>query len=38
MNDEFGRMWKETFTPEFKSLLQHVPGGTEEYHENQQTE
>jgi hypothetical protein len=34
MNDGLERMWKEAVVAYFKVLSRHLPGGTEESHEN----
>jgi hypothetical protein len=36
MNNKLERMQKEVVMDEFKLLSQHLPGGTEEHHENSQ--
>jgi hypothetical protein len=38
MNDELEEPWKETVTVKFQILSRYLPGGTEEIHENLQSE
>jgi hypothetical protein len=37
MNNELGRIWKETVVAEFEVLSLHLPGVIEENHENLQS-
>jgi hypothetical protein len=36
VNNELERMWKEAVMVYFEALSRHLPGGTEENHENDQ--
>jgi hypothetical protein len=38
MNYELEKMWGEAVVAQYKVILQHLPGGTEENHETYKTE